>query len=232
MNETSKTNRVRGSEFISRYLSGRVIDIGCGDDPVVAWAECFDKRNGDAGDIARLRPTASYDTVYSSHCLEHMPDPAAALERWWSLVMPGGHLITVVPDAELYEQGMWPSMFNPDHKWAFTLGRTDSAAPHLLNVLLLHQNLPQATIVEVSLQDFGYRHEILRLSKRHRSRIALALYRRAIALLNKVRLRSFFPERKLWALLAYLGIPVDQTMGDALAQIQIVARKDRILEGP
>ena len=32
--EASKTNALRSSAFFKTYLSGRVIDIGAGDDPV------------------------------------------------------------------------------------------------------------------------------------------------------------------------------------------------------
>jgi len=42
MNEATKTNRIRGEEFKLRYLSGRVIDIGCGKDLVVPGAIPFD----------------------------------------------------------------------------------------------------------------------------------------------------------------------------------------------
>jgi hypothetical protein len=45
-----------------------------------------------------------------------MHDPEAALRQWWALVRPGGYLVVVVPHEDLYEQGMWPSAFNSDHK--------------------------------------------------------------------------------------------------------------------
>ena len=48
MNEATKTNRIRGEEFKLRYLSGRVIDIGCGKDLVVPGAIPFDLPQGDA----------------------------------------------------------------------------------------------------------------------------------------------------------------------------------------
>src|SRR5690348_14443562 len=111
-NEASKTKRVRGEEFVQRYLQGRVIDIGCGADPIVSHAERFDLAEGDAQEIAAVRQAGAYDAVYSSHCLEHMRDVRRALQQWWSLVRHGGHLILVVPDEDLYEQGGWPSLFN------------------------------------------------------------------------------------------------------------------------
>src|SRR5437660_6896423 len=110
--EARKTNALRGPAFIERYLSGRVIDIGAGNDLVAPHAERFDIDDGDANLITRHRAAGAYDAVHSSHCLEHMHDPAAALAEWWALVKPGGYLIVVVPHEDLYEQGIWPSIFN------------------------------------------------------------------------------------------------------------------------
>ena len=126
MNESSKTNRVRSSQFISDFLQGRVIDIGAGEDPVCAWAEAFDVAEGDANKITRHRNAATYDAVHSSHCLEHMFDPFDALQEWWALLKPGGVLIVVVPEENLYEQQHWPSLFNADHKWSFRIGGAKS----------------------------------------------------------------------------------------------------------
>ncbi|MBK8741304.1 MAG: class I SAM-dependent methyltransferase [Betaproteobacteria bacterium] len=123
MDEARKTNALRGAAFAAQYLDGRVIDIGAGRDLVSANAERFDIDDGDANFISRFRPAGAYDAVHSSHCLEHMHDPPAALAEWWSLLKPGGYLILVVPDEDLYEQGIWPSIFNRDHKATFRLGQ-------------------------------------------------------------------------------------------------------------
>jgi predicted SAM-dependent methyltransferase len=40
----------------------------------------------------------SCDFLVSSHMLEHVPDPLAALENWLRVVRPGGHIMIVVPD--------------------------------------------------------------------------------------------------------------------------------------
>ena len=50
-----------------------------------------------------------FDFVFSSHCLEHMQDPVKcpSLRDWWQLVRPGGVLIVIVPDEDLYEQGIF-----------------------------------------------------------------------------------------------------------------------------
>lgn len=41
---------------------------------------------------------AAYDFVVSSHCLEHLANPLAALAEWWRVTRPGGHLLLIVPD--------------------------------------------------------------------------------------------------------------------------------------
>ena len=50
-----------------------------------------------------------------------MRDVPQALEQWWQLVKPGGAMVIVVPDEDLYEQGAWPSLFNRDHSATFRL---------------------------------------------------------------------------------------------------------------
>ena len=42
MDEAAKTKRIRGPEFLEKYFSGNVLDIGCGDDLVVPNAVPFD----------------------------------------------------------------------------------------------------------------------------------------------------------------------------------------------
>jgi hypothetical protein len=82
MREAEKTNLIRPKNFHERYLQGRVIDIGAGSNEtwggvslVCPTAEGFDHRDGDANVVSSYRKKEAYDTVHSSHCLEHMHDP-------------------------------------------------------------------------------------------------------------------------------------------------------------
>lgn len=50
-------------------------------------------RQGDAAEPPLAR--GSFDVVLSRHVLWAMPDPSAALERWISLLAPGGRLVLV-----------------------------------------------------------------------------------------------------------------------------------------
>ena len=160
MDEASKTNAIRGADFAARFLQGRVIDIGCGRDKVCEWAEPFDKVHGDAQYITRYRKEEAYDTVHSSHCLEHMRNPEEALKEWWRLVKPGGYIITIVPDEDLYEQRIWPSVFNSDHKVTFRLHDNESWSPVSLNARDVHKALPHAEILSATIQDHNYNYDL------------------------------------------------------------------------
>ena len=223
MRESKKSNAYRPPEFFAKYLTGRVIDIGCGDDPVTASAERFDIADGDANEVLKFRPAQSYDAVYSSHCLEHMNDPLSALKQWWSLLKSGGYLVVVVPEENLYEQGYWPSIFNSDHKTTFRIGGAGSWSPVSIDLRAAIGSLPGAEIVTAEVQDKGYHY----LLQQRGTPYSNFLRRRADRL---VRWGSRLPLIKwpitpLLRLLVWCGTPIDQTRGEALAQIQVIARK-------
>jgi SAM-dependent methyltransferase len=115
--------------FVQRYLSGsNILDIGYKgymDDaaPIVPQAIGVDLDY--QGYDGRILPfaDASQDTVYSSHCLEHIADYCHAIGEWFRVLKPGGYLIIVVPHQFLYEKrtGL-PSRWNEDHKRFYTAG--------------------------------------------------------------------------------------------------------------
>lgn len=226
MDEAKKTNRIRGAAFRERYLSGKVIDIGAGKDLVCPRAERFDVEDGDANHITRYRSPGTYDTVHSSHCLEHMHRPDLALLEWWALVKPGGHLIAVVPDEDLYEQGYWPSRFNADHKATFTLKEGPSWSPVSYNIRHLAASLPGGTLVECELHDQHYdrtlqtRHPPPPVRPVPRS---FKLLKKACKLLPGAG--RILRERLENRLLRTHHVPVDQTRRRAVAQIQVIVRK-------
>lgn len=131
MNETSKAvaRRLHDSRFLTRYFVGDGIDIGSGPDPLSRYRYLFpfmfscrnwDRNDGDAQTMSGVEDGA-YNFVHSSHCLEDLEDPIEGLSNWVRICEPGGHLIITVPDEVLYEQGVWPSMFNPAHKHKFSI---------------------------------------------------------------------------------------------------------------
>jgi len=143
--EQSKSARRRYLEgaFHTRYFVGHGVDIGGAPDPLAQYVRIFplmqsvriwDVADGDAQYMESV-PEAHFDFVHSSHCLEHMVDVPVALKHWTRILKPGGHLIITVPDEDLYEHGQWPSQFNGDHKWSFTLCKTKSSMPKSINVI-------------------------------------------------------------------------------------------------
>ena len=154
-NETSKTKRLLTEEEMRILTDGRGIDIGAGSDPVTPDVYVFDLLQGDANNI-RQYVNDEFDFVFSSHCLEHMYDPRKALFDWWTLVKPGGYLFLVVPDEDLYEQGVFPSRFNSDHKWTFTISKNKSWSNRSINLYSLICSLPNSKILKMELQDNGY----------------------------------------------------------------------------
>lgn len=120
--------------FLERYVRGRGIDIGCGDDPLTDDCDRWDLvlGLGDATVMATV-PDGAYDRVYSSHLLEHLFEPIAGLRRWWRLLRNDGYLILFVPHRDLYEKRRTlPSRFNSDHKFFLLPDRDDP--PHTLSL--------------------------------------------------------------------------------------------------
>lgn len=158
MFEQSKAAKRRFNDgaFHSRYFVGTGIDIGGAPDPLAQYTEMFlgmdevhtwDMENGDAQFMEGV-PNEYFDFVHSSHCLEHMVDVRAALRNWIRILKPGGYLIITVPDEYLYEHYYWPSRFNPDHKWSFTLCEPTPTLPQSINVLDLAKEFSGALKLE------------------------------------------------------------------------------------
>jgi SAM-dependent methyltransferase len=130
----SMLRRAHDARFATRYFRGDGIDVGGGWDslslckelfPLIGHVFIYETEHGDAQMLANVGD-ATFDFLYSSHCLEHLRDPGEALHNWIRVVKPGGFLVIDVPDEDLYEQGIWPSLFNPDHKLTFTIGKAQS----------------------------------------------------------------------------------------------------------
>ncbi|OLC75068.1 MAG: hypothetical protein AUH72_20950 [Acidobacteria bacterium 13_1_40CM_4_65_8] len=214
--EASKTRAIWGPDVMT-LLTGQGLDIGCGPDPILPTVDRFDLEQGDANTITRY-VHKQYDFVFSSHTLEHMVDPYAALEEWFALVKPGGHLIVLVPDEDLYEQGHFPSIFNTDHKSTFTIHKSQSWSPRSVNVTDLVRSLP-AEAVSVTLQDHGYDRRLYRHGSTAWGRWLWRVARRVA--------RRFPAAEEIVLRIAYrCGAVIDQTSSDGrFAQIQVIVRR-------
>jgi SAM-dependent methyltransferase len=176
MKECSKSisRRLRDPNFTCRYFRGAGIDIGGKPDPLRAYRSLlpfveeirtWDLEDGDAQFMTGV-PDQAYDFVHSSHCLEHLHDPIAGLQNWFRILRQGGVLIVTVPDEDLYEQGIFPSTFNRDHKWSFTIYKPSSWSARSINVLDLLQRLGvEAAVHKVELIDQAYRYDLPRFDQ-------------------------------------------------------------------
>jgi SAM-dependent methyltransferase len=170
----SMQRRAHDSRFASRYFVGHGIDVGGGHDSLALYVELFpmirnvviyDAPQGDAQKLANV-DDASFDFLFSSHCLEHMRDPVEALGNWIRVIRPGGHLVISVPDEDLYEQGVFPSTFNNDHKMTFTLCKKISWSPVSVNVFnLLAYFCDKVKPLSVITTDHSYRYRLSRFDQ-------------------------------------------------------------------
>jgi len=173
MKECSKSisRRLASPGFINNYFVGNGLDIGGKPDPLSLYIELFcqmktvrtwDWEDGDAQYLNGVED-GEYDFVHSSHCLEHIVDPQEALVNWFRVVRPGGHLIITVPDEDLYEQGVFPSTFNKDHKWTFTILKGKSWSDKSINVLDIVRTLGDAAeVLKIELLSATYRFNLPR----------------------------------------------------------------------
>jgi SAM-dependent methyltransferase len=176
MKECSKSvqRRLTDSNFIRKYFVGDGIDIGGKPDPLILYKEMFpliesvktwDWEDGDAQFLEGVADS-SLGFVHSSHCLEHLVDPAEGLCNWLRVVRDGGYLVVTVPDEDLYEQGKFPSTFNSDHKWTFTIFKSNSWSDQSINLLDLVRELgPYAEVVRIEQLSASYRFDLPRFDQ-------------------------------------------------------------------
>ena len=96
-------------EAVLRWGGGRALDVGCGAQP---YAPFFSDYTGLEYDLQRYGQTppaicgsalelpfaaGSFDTVFSSQVLEHVPEPWRMVEEMARVLKPGGHLIISAP---------------------------------------------------------------------------------------------------------------------------------------
>lgn len=157
----SAKRRFNDGKFHNQYFVGYGIDIGAGNDSLAQYLHVFrgitkidswDKPQGDAQTLPGVQDN-TYDFVHSSHCLEHMNNPQAALENWIRVTKSGGHIVITVPEENLYEHGKWPSRFNGDHKFSFSIHRTSYGMPSSIFVMKMLMKLDNINIKKIELID-------------------------------------------------------------------------------
>lgn len=104
MSYGSEAAKVRDLPQVMQYVRGKVLDVGCGTEKITPEAFGVDGRDLPGVNFITDNPYhmanivgVDYDTVFSSHFLEHLVNPYEALIEWRSLLVDGGHLILYLP---------------------------------------------------------------------------------------------------------------------------------------
>lgn len=176
MKECSKSipRRLSDSNFLRNYFKGKGIDIGGKPDPLSLYQEFFplmqsvltwDWEHGDAQFLETVSDNL-FDFVHSSHCLEHLTDPFLGLKNWLRVVREGGYLVITIPDEDLYEQGVFPSSFNKDHKWTFTIYKSSSWSSRSINVLDMVRKLGSSVeVIKIEQLNSSFRFNLPRFDQ-------------------------------------------------------------------
>jgi SAM-dependent methyltransferase len=80
-----------------QFCRGIGLDVGCGKWPLKG-ARPIDLADGK--DACAL-PEGIWDYVFSSHCLEHLANPVAAIEHWKTRLRAGGTLFLYLPHPDM-----------------------------------------------------------------------------------------------------------------------------------
>jgi SAM-dependent methyltransferase len=103
--------------FAKHFCKGDGFDIGCNR---LEWAfpgaQPIDL-NFDDGFEAYNLPDRKVDYIFSSHCLEHLPDWTKALDHWHDRLKLGGTMFLYLPH---YDQAYWRPWNNRKHLHVFT----------------------------------------------------------------------------------------------------------------
>jgi len=83
--------------FALQFCRGSGADVGCGDWPLPGALPVDMKAGGDALAL----PGNGFDYVFSSHCLEHLPNPVEAIEHWRDCLRQGGALFLYLPHPDM-----------------------------------------------------------------------------------------------------------------------------------
>lgn len=117
--ETSKGNEASKCRHrVLPFLRGTGVDLGCGPDKIHHKAIGVDKGIG-AGichsvETLPMFGDGALDYVFSSHCLEDLPDTKTILCEWWRVLKVGGYMVLYLPHKDLYPNIGQPGA-NPAH---------------------------------------------------------------------------------------------------------------------
>lgn len=121
MKYSSESAKVRDMPHVMKYVTGDVADIGAGHDPITPAAYAVDGKPlpgiTETIDGLILPPWCrEFDSIFSSHFLEHTANPYDYVNNWWYHLKPGGHLVLYLPEKTAYN-----NFENPEHlhNWSY-----------------------------------------------------------------------------------------------------------------
>lgn len=116
----SETAKVKDRPEWMKYITGRVADIGAGSDSITPDAYCIDGRELDGNEVRHdlflIGQDGFFDTIFSSHFLEHTAKPYEYIFNWYLHLFTDGHLVLYMPQKDAYK-----SEDNPEHmfNWSY-----------------------------------------------------------------------------------------------------------------
>ncbi len=102
--------------FAKHFCSGKGYDIGCMKTEWSLPGSIPIDLDFDDPYHADNLPDGEVDYIFSSHCLEHVPDWVSTLSYWTTKIKVGGHLFLYLPH---YDQKYWRPWNNRKHRHAF-----------------------------------------------------------------------------------------------------------------
>jgi predicted SAM-dependent methyltransferase len=122
------------------------IDIGYGGDDKKTFLNYvgYDTDHKDFDPSGKMPfKDGEFQSVYSSHCLEHIVDYKTSIREWFRILETGGNMMLLLPHKFLYEKKeTLPGLYNQDHKRFYTpasllLEIEESLEPNSYRVVLL-----------------------------------------------------------------------------------------------
>jgi SAM-dependent methyltransferase len=169
-----KESIFRGLCNAQKYFKGRILDLGCGDQPYARLAgrgnleyigvdrslEHSPLPDVCADSLKLPFRDSSFDTILSTQVIEHVSDPSEMMREISRVLKPCGHVIMTAPQA-------WPLHEEPRDFFRYTrYGLQILAQRHALEIVYIHERgggvLALAQLANAMLHDKFAGHSLLR----------------------------------------------------------------------